>query len=144
MGCDHRKLKVFQEADTAVLEAYRVTASMPTSERFGLQRQIRRSAVSVATNIVEGASKPTDAEYGRFVHIAHGSSRECEYLIGLGARRGLLDVDQSQALLCAYNSISSELNQLAAFLDSAAHSSTREVPRRTTRVSGRKSATTRP
>ncbi len=90
---------------------------MPSSERFGLQSQIRRAAVSIPTNIVEGAARVSDAEYGRFIHIAHASSRECEYLLGLAARLGMVDVDQCQVLLCAYNAVSGALNQLAAFLD---------------------------
>jgi four helix bundle protein len=117
MSRDHRKLRVFQDSDTAVLEVYRATAAMPSSERYGLQAQIRRAAVSVPTNIVEGAARVSDAEYGRFVHIAHGSSRECDYLLGLAARLGMLDLDQCQALLCTYNGVSGALHQLAVFLD---------------------------
>ena len=89
---------------------------MPPSERFGLQSQIRRSAVSVPTNIVEGSARTSDTEYGRFIELAHASSRECAYLIGLAARLGFMDVDQSQALLCSYNTISGGLSRLWSFL----------------------------
>jgi four helix bundle protein len=128
MGRDHRKLRVFQDADAAVLDVYRATNSMPSSERFGLQAQIRRAAVSVPTHIVEGAARVSEVEYGRFIHIAHASSRECEYRRGLAARLGMVDVDQCQVLLCTYNAVSGALNQLAAFLDTSEEGHPRRAP----------------
>ena len=88
---DHTKLKVFELADQLAIRIYRCTADFPPAERYGLQAQIRRAAVSIPTNIVEGCARSTQAEYSRFVEIAYGSARELQYEVSLSARLGYLD-----------------------------------------------------
>jgi four helix bundle protein len=95
---DHTKLKVFVLADRLVVEVYRTSAEFPASERFGLQSQIRRAAVSVATNIVEGCARSTQTEYARFVEIAYASAKELQYQIGLSARLGFLSSAAASSL----------------------------------------------
>ncbi len=70
---DHRRLEVFLLADELAVKVYRETREMPQSERYGLTSQMRRAAVSVPTNIVEGCGRRTEVEFDRFLSIAFGS-----------------------------------------------------------------------
>jgi four helix bundle protein len=83
---DHTKLKAFEMADEVALLVYRITAGFPKEELYGLTSQIRRAAVSVPSNIVEGCARDSQADYSRFLSIAFGSLRELHYQLCLSNR----------------------------------------------------------
>src|SRR5262245_19897959 len=113
MSRDYRKLRAFIEADLLVLEVYSATASFPMEERFGLQSQIRRAAVSAACNIVERSAKRTAADWCKFLDIARASARECEYLLGLATRLGFLMAKVTSPLAQRYSGVQAGLFELA-------------------------------
>jgi len=78
---DYRRLQVWQRSHQLVLDVYRVTGAIPTAERYGLTSQLRRAALSVPTNIAEGARRTSAKEYSHFLNIAEGSLSETEYLV---------------------------------------------------------------
>lgn len=88
---DHGRLQAFGLADALVLHVYRVTRHFPSDERFGLVTQLRRAAVSVAANIVEGCACPTRRDYVRFVWTAFASCREVGYLLTVATRLDYFD-----------------------------------------------------
>ena len=73
---DHRRLKAFQLADSLVIEVYKAIQDFPREKQYGITSQIRRAAVSVPTNIVEGCARDGQREYRQFLNIAFGSVRE--------------------------------------------------------------------
>ena len=83
---DHTKLRAFELADEVALLTYRHTSSFPKAEQFGLTSQMRRAAVSVPSNIVEGCARDSSADYVRFLDIAFGSLRELDYQLSLATR----------------------------------------------------------
>ncbi len=99
-----------------VLAVYQATKRFPSEERFGLQAQIRRSAVSAAANIVEGSARRTLAEYVNFLNIATGSAAEARYLIDLASRLGFLSHDEAVVLEQGYRELSAGLCALLATL----------------------------
>ena len=87
---EHKNLRAFTLADEVVVLIYKASRSIPREEIFGLTSQIRRAAVSVPSNIVEGCARTTQAEYKRFLDIAYGSLKEMHYQFDLAFRLGYI------------------------------------------------------
>ncbi len=95
---DFRNLRVWRAAHAYALAVYRVTASFPREERFGLTSQLRRSAVSIAANIAEGCGRGSDADARRHFQIALGSACEELSLALLARDLGLLTTEAFESL----------------------------------------------
>lgn len=77
---------------------FRVYSSFPREEQFGLTSQVRRAAVSIASNIVEGCARDSQADYVRFLDMAYGSARELEYQLSLAERLNYLSKPDAESL----------------------------------------------
>ncbi len=95
---DFRDLKVWHKAHRLTLATYRMTKKLPSDEKWGLVRQLRRAAGSIAANLAEGCGRSGDREFGRFVSIAMGSASELEYHLLLARDLGLIFGSTHEAL----------------------------------------------
>jgi four helix bundle protein len=94
----HRDLKVWRRAMDLVVDVYRCTTSFPKPEVYGLTSQMRRSAVSVPSNIAEGKGRLSRKELVQFLFRARGSLLELETQITIGQELGYLDFEDGKRL----------------------------------------------
>ena len=87
----HKKLDVWQMAMDLIIEIYRITESFPKEEKYGLSNQLRRAAVSVPSNIAEGAARNTKKEFVNYLHMAQGSLSELDTQLEVAKRLAFLD-----------------------------------------------------
>jgi four helix bundle protein len=92
-------LKVWQRSHALALQVYAITKTFPDDKRYGLTSQLRRAAVSIPSNIVEGAKRQTAGDYARFLNLAEGSAAEVEYLVILARDLGYLSTEATESLL---------------------------------------------
>jgi four helix bundle protein len=107
---DYRKLRFWQRSHELVLQVYKLTANFPSDEKFGLISQVRRCAVSIPSNIAEGSSRSSDADFARFLYIAMGSAAELDYQL-------LLSHDLEFSPSNVYRELSQELNEIRKMLN---------------------------
>jgi len=86
-----QELIIWQKAMNIAEAVYKLSKKFPKEERYGLKSQIRRSAVSIASNIAEGAGRNTNGEFKNFLGIASGSSNELMTQLMLSSRLGLVE-----------------------------------------------------
>ncbi len=87
---NYKELQVWQKSYDLCLKIYRITSTFPKEERFGLTSQIRRSVVSIPSNIAEGYGRKTTADYSRMLYIAYGSTCELETQVLLAGDLGYI------------------------------------------------------
>lgn len=105
----HKRLDVWQESMSLATDVYKLTELFPRSEVYGLVSQVRRAAVSVPSNIAEGAARYSDKEFSQFLNIAGGSLSELDTQIEISLNLGYLTEEKSQKIDHRISSISAKL-----------------------------------
>lgn len=112
VGESFRNLTVWQRSIELTTAVYRLTSSFPDSERFGLSNQMRRAAVSVASNIAEGYGRSATGEYVQFLGHARGSNSELETQIVISKALGF----GSEQMLQTSEELCSEVGRMLCAL----------------------------
>ena len=111
-----RELKVWQKAIEFSVEIYKITASFPTEEKFGLISQLRRSAVSIPSNIAEGSSRTSNKEFFHFLSISIGSAYESETQIIIANRLKFVSHPDFEELTRKVTEIQKMLNSFSEII----------------------------
>ena len=94
-----KKLKIWHKAIDLTVDVYKATENFPKEEKYGLTSQTRRSAVSVPSNIAEGAGRNSDKEFSHFLGISNGSSYELQTQLIISNKLNLLSDTTIKTLL---------------------------------------------
>ncbi len=105
----HRKLDVWKKSMEFVKDLYKATEAFPKAEIYGLTSQMRRAAISIPSNLAEGAAKKGNREFRQFLNIAQGSISELDTQIELSLMLEYLDSS-------IYDSLMNELNTISKML----------------------------
>jgi len=100
-----RKLTIWQDSMDLTVQVYKLTQDFPKEEKYNLTSQVRRCAVSVPSNIAEGAGRNTNKDFNNFLGIATGSSYELETQLILAKRLGLITEQNLDSVLKDLHSI---------------------------------------
>jgi len=106
MARPHHRLVVWKRSIGFVKCIYQMTAHFPSEERFGLISQMRRAAVSVPSNIAEGAARSTKQEFLYYLHIAQGSTAELETQLMISRELDFLATNQLEPVMVELDEIS--------------------------------------
>ncbi len=115
---DFTQLTTWQKAMEIAEVTYRFTPTLPSEERFGLQVQMRRAAVSIPSNIAEGNGRRSDREFARFAAIAYGSASELQTQALIAQRARLGQPDELGELLDRIEELRAMLSSLISRLRS--------------------------
>ena len=117
-----KKIRAWQLADDLAVAVYEATAGFPRNEQFGLTAQMRRCAVSVASNIAEGSKRRHNPDYLRFLDIANGSVAELEYQVHLAHRLKYLSEERYTNLAAKVEEVARTLYGLIVYVEGETHS----------------------
>ena len=113
---NHRNLVVWQQSMDLAEAVYDETKSFPQTEWFGLMTQMRRASVSIVSNIAEGSSRQTAADFRRFIDISLGSASELDTQLELAKRVGLSIPERIEELVSQVSGIRAMLVGLSRSL----------------------------
>lgn len=108
----HRRLEVWRQSVDLVTEIYRLTETFPEQERYALASQMRRAAISIPSNIAEGAARNTRKEFVNFLHMAQASLSELDTQLEIAHRLGYLKDSQRSKLENATQEVDKMLSGL--------------------------------
>ena len=109
----HRNLDVWQRSIELTKSIYKISGQFPASEQYGLTSQMRRAAISIASNISEGAARSSSKEFLQFINIAQGSASELDTQIELAKELGYVDHKNYDNIMGTIIIISKQLYGLA-------------------------------
>ena len=98
-------LKIWQKSIALTKWVYEIVAALPTHEKYGLTSQIKRSSVSIPSNIAEGAGRNTNKDFSRFIAIALGSAFELETQFIIASELNFIDTKDIEELNLRLNKI---------------------------------------
>ena len=107
-----RELVIWQKAMTIARSTYKLTANFPKDERYGLTSQVNRAVVSIPSNIAEGCSRTSHADFARFLEIAQGSAFEVETQLILACDLKYIKEDVFSELLEEIQYLQRQINKL--------------------------------
>jgi len=102
---NYKELKIWKKSMDLVQNVFQLTASFPNSEKYGLIDQIKRSSISVPSNIAEGAGRTTNKDFSRFLSISRGSLNELNTQLIISCRLNFIENDQLNELEIKINEI---------------------------------------
>jgi len=108
----YEQLKVWQLAHKFALQVYSVTKGFPAPECYGLVSQVRRAAVSIPTNVVEGNARASRREYAQYCNVARSSTAELRYLLRISRDLGLVGEIDYRPLEEGYSQVEKMLQGL--------------------------------
>lgn len=95
----YKNLQVWDRSDKLAHRIYRLTKTFPAEEKYGLVNQLKRAALSVPTNLVEGWSRKGTKEFLQFVNMAAGPCAETEYLLNFSMKEGFISKEAAAPIL---------------------------------------------
>jgi four helix bundle protein len=94
-----KELKIWNKAMDLAVQVYELSSKFPSDERFGLTSQVRRCAVSIPSNISEGAGRNTKDEFKQFLGIANGSAYELQTQLIIANKLNFIDENSTESIL---------------------------------------------